>query len=104
MRADQVKAGPKFNKYFTRLNKSSDLFKELDGIFDLLKEDCFRGRIRRELWPKCYVQAYRINNLYRLELSGAWRLIYTVYSRKGLTTCNILESLSHTEYDQRFNY
>ena len=92
-------------KYFGGLAKTSNAFKEIDGILDLLKEDCFRGdRIRKELWPKCYVQAYKITSLYRLKLSSAWRLIYTVYSRDGVTICNVLEALLHKEYEKRFKY
>ncbi len=105
MRADVVKGGPKFAKFFKGLDIESKRYKEITGSFDLLKEDVSRGnRIPKDRWPKCYIKAYDTNNLYRYSLTDGWRMIYCIYSRGGNIVCNILESFDHKGYDRRFDY
>ena len=105
MRADEVRGGPKFGGLFQSLNQSTTEFKELDGILAILQEDFTKGdRIQKNLWPKCYIDGYDIRTLYRMPLSGGRRLIYTVYSTGGIMICDVLEVLSHKEYEQRFDY
>ncbi len=102
----KVWGSPKFMEFYGALSKSSDLYKEIDNALDLLKEDPDRGdRIQRDRWPKCYVQAFNVQTLFRFELREGRRLIYTVYIKNEIGYCNILEIFSnHKEYDKRFGY
>ncbi len=61
--------------------------------------------IRKRLIPERIRRTYRIDNLWRLELPQAWRVIYTVASRPGQRPeVLILRILSHKEYDRLFGY
>ena len=65
----KVWGSPKFMEFYGALSKSSDLYKEIDNALDLLKEDPDRGdRIQRDRWPKCYVQSFNVQTLFRFEL------------------------------------
>jgi mRNA-degrading endonuclease RelE of RelBE toxin-antitoxin system len=61
--------------------------------------------IRKSQIPATLKRAYEINNLWRLELPGGWRVLYTVASRPaGKPEVFILRILSHEEYDRLFGY
>lgn len=102
----KVGGSNKFMKFYGLLLKTEDLYDEINNILDLLKEKPdFGNRIRKQLWPKCYVDAFDVKNLFRLELSKGKRIIYSVYSVSGVHYCNILEIfLNHKEYEKRFGY
>lgn len=97
---------PKFMKFYDATPKSSDLYREIDDALNLLKENHTCGqRIERKKWPECYVQAFDVNNLRRLELREGRRLIYTIYTKSDVIHCNVLEVFdNHKEYDKRFGY
>lgn len=59
-----------------------------------------RGRI-----PALLRKRYACDNLWRLELPGAWRILYTIQSRPNEpTTVSILRILSHKQYDRLLGY
>lgn len=93
-------------EFYETLSKFSDIHKEIDSVLDLLKEDPNRGdRIQRDRWPKCYVQAFNVQTLFRFKLRAGRRLIYTVYAKNEIIYCNVLEIFpNHKEYDKRFGY
>lgn len=93
-------------EYYGTLPKSSKLYREIDNALDLLKEDPLCGnRIQHSKWPKCYVKAFNIQTLFRFELREGKRLIYTIYAKKEIRYCNVLEIFhNHKEYDKRFGY
>jgi mRNA-degrading endonuclease RelE of RelBE toxin-antitoxin system len=59
--------------------------------------------ITKKLFPKLLVQQ-RIQNLYRLELSGYWRLLYTLSGDKDTIFVFVLLILTHKEYNKIFGY
>ena len=70
-----------------------------------LKENPFFGvRIPRKQWPKEYIQKFGVNNLQKIDLSGAWRLVYTVVGNEIEILSILLEWFPHKEYEKRFNY
>jgi len=73
---------------------------------DRLTQDVTVGDpIRKSLIPIVLKQKYGINNLWRLELLGGWRVLYTVASRPaGKPEVFILRILSHKKYDRLFSY
>ncbi len=102
----RIRGSLKFMKFYSSVPKTSDLYVEIDGALALLKEDCEHGnKIPKDRWPKCYIQNFNIQNLYRFELRDGRRLIYTIYSVSDITYCNILEYFqNHKEYEKRFGY
>jgi hypothetical protein len=102
----KIRGSPKFMKFYDSLDKSGQLFLEIDSVFDLLKQKHDLGnRIQQKIWPKCYVDAFDVTNLFRLQLSRGKRMIYTVYTVSGIVYCNVLEIFpNHKEYEKRSGY
>lgn len=71
----------------------------------LVQDVTLGDQLRRELIPPSLRKAYACDNLWRLELPGAWRLLYTIQSRPDeATTVSVLRILSHKDYDRLFGY
>jgi len=76
-----------------------------DKALDVLRENMFAGeRIEKKKFPKYYVLKYGINNLYKYNLDGGNRLIYTLVADESGVAVVVLEVLSHKEYERRFGY
>ena len=54
--------------------------------------------------PKEYLEKYNVNNIWKANLSGAWRMIYTLRGDKVEILTIILDLLSHPDYDKKFKY
>lgn len=61
-------------------------------------------KIPKRLWPNEYIRRYEITNLWKYNLPGAWRLIYTIQTNDVMILSIILEWFSHKEYERRFKY
>jgi hypothetical protein len=100
-----IRGAPDFIEFFNSLDKTSDRYKEINDVLDLLKKDCAKGdKIPRSLWPKKYSKEHRIHTLFRFKLRSGWRIVYTVYGTKQEKVCTILEAFDHKEYEKRFGY
>lgn len=85
--------------------EDKELFKFIDRAMDDLKKDPTCGtKIPRKLWPKIYIQKYRITNLWKYDLPNAWRLIYTIETDEVKILNIILEWFNHKDYEKRFKY
>lgn len=87
--------------------KSEDqlLAVHLKQAIENLKKDPYCGlKVRKNLWPKEYVQKYAVTNLWKYNLPGAWRLIYTLVGNEVEVISVLLEWFDHKEYEKRFNY
>ena len=101
----KVEGAPEFMEYYNSLDKTSDHFKELDGILDLLKQNPILGdSIRRELWPQKYITEHGIHCLFRIKMTDGWRLTYTISGTKKEKIVTVLEAFSHKDYEKRFGY
>jgi len=61
--------------------------------------------IRKSLIPKVLVRQYGVDNLWRLELPEAWRVLYSIAAKPGQEPqVFILRILTHKEYDRLFGY
>lgn len=70
-----------------------------------IKSNPFYGdNIKKELIPEEYKKQFKATNLFRTELSGFWRMIYTVKGDQIEIICFILDILSHPNYDKKFGY
>jgi hypothetical protein len=88
----------------TRLNKEQE--KKLIWWRNRLAQDVTVGDpIRKSLVPVALKRSYEIHNLWRLELPGGWRALYTIASRPlGRPEVLILRIVSHKDYDRLFGY
>lgn len=91
---------------FNRLKKEDPkLYKFLDRALEDIKIDPECGiPIAKRLIPKLYIQKYGINNLWKYNLPGAWRLIYSLVGTNVEVMAVVLEWFPHHEYEKRFKY
>ncbi len=81
------------------------LYKWISKAFEDLEEDAFCGvRIQKRLIPKVYIQRYSIDNLWKYDLPGGWRLFYSVANNEINVISIILEWMDHKNYEKRFGY
>ena len=81
------------------------IFRSIERVKIWLKENPFAGdQIRKGQIPKHYIQKYGVNNLWRIELSNYWRLIYTIKSDELEIIVFVLDISDHKKYDELFGY
>ena len=55
-------------EFFNSLDKTSDRYKEINAVLDLLKKNYAKGdKIPRNLWPKKYSKEHQIHTLFRFK-------------------------------------
>ena len=80
---------------------SSQLTRALMNI----ERNAFCGvQIPKRLIPKEYFQRYKIKNLWKYNLSGGWRVLYSIESNGIIVMSIIICWLNHKEYERRFKY
>ena len=94
---------------FEKLEKGNfenkKLFEYINRAFDDLKKDPLSGiKIEKRLWPKFYIQTYKISNLRKYDLPNGWRLIYTIETDEVKVLNIIIEWFNHKVYERRFKY
>lgn len=99
----------KLKKLFLALEKGTSeeqqLFSHLNKARDAISENAFCGiRVPRKLIPSEYTRTYAVENLWKYNLPGGWRLLYTVMSDEILILSIVLEWMNHKEYERRFQY
>lgn len=104
-----VFADEKVKKSFDKLNNTKtedrELYERLNQAFDAVSENAFCGiQIPKKLIPKEYIKKYQIDNLWKLNLSKSWRLLYSIARDEIIIIAIILEWLPHKEYEKRFKY
>jgi len=102
-----------FDEDFEKLKKRSrkgdgeslKLVKLIEKGINKLKYNYKYGdHISKEKIPKEYIEKYGVKNLWKLDLSSFWRLIYTVKGSEVEVISVILEVLDHKKYDRKFGY
>lgn len=85
--------------------EDKELFALLRKAIGTLREDVFAGiQIPRDRIPaEYYRRVPNLESLWKMNLTRSWRLIYSVAGKDGAAVL-VIERLSHTEYDRRFNY
>ena len=70
-----------------------------------IQENPFCGiQIPKRLVPKEYIKKFDIHNVWKYNLPGAWRLIYSVKGGELIVLTIILEWMDHKSYEKRFKY
>jgi hypothetical protein len=97
-----------YNYLKSNISKNNSiLYKSINYKLNLLKENPQLGNpISKNKIPNNYVQKYGVNNLYRVELSLFWRMLYTLrYGDENTYIFIFLISIvNHKEYNKIFKY
>ena len=81
------------------------LLKSINQKRDLLKINPQAGiHVPKSLIPKVYKAKYDADNVWKMDLSGYWRMIYTLRTSEVEITNFILDFLDHETYDKVFGY
>ncbi len=111
----RVKLSPELYKYFKLLEeevKSGNKINEKEyklickGI-EQLKIDFRKGfhiSKKNQRAYEYFVKKYNVKNLWKLDVSKEWRLIYTVEGTEVEVISIILESMDHKEYERKLGY
>ena len=94
-----------FDELKTGKAEERRLYDWLCKAFLVLRENTFAGiQVPKRLIPRRYKTQYGATNLWKYNLPGAWRLLYTVKGSEVEVLSIILEWLPHKEYEKRFGY
>lgn len=81
------------------------LFKAIQKALDAIENNAFCGiQIPKKQIPHEYIKKHDAENLWKFNLQGNWRLIYTITTQDILVVSLVLEYLDHKQYEKRFNY
>ena len=84
--------------------ESISLTNSIERIISLLKENPqFGDPIKKELIPDSFFKA-GIKNLYRVELSNYWRMLYTLTGNQIEVFVFVLNIVDHPTYNKIFGY
>ena len=84
--------------------EAQSLFKSINRITEVLKNNPqFGDPIPKRLIPKSLIKE-GIQNLYRVELSNYWRMLYTIEGTKVEILVFVLNIMGHKEYNKFFGY
>ena len=77
------------------------LLKSIQQKKDLIKANPFYGdNIEKKKIPK----SYNVQNLWRVELTNYWRMLYTIIGDEVQIICFLLDILDHKRYNKIFGY
>ena len=77
------------------------LLRSIKQKTELIKANPFYGdNIKKEQIPK----SYDVQNLWRVELTGYWRLLYTIKGDQIEIVCFVLDIVDHDRYNKIFGY
>lgn len=80
----------------------AQLLKSIERALNSLKSDPFAGdNVPHKLWPK---QLETLPNLFRMELSQFWRLLYYVAGDEVTVISVVFEICDQKHYDSIFGY
>ena len=93
---------------------NQSLLKSINDKIAILKTNYDYGfQVSRKIFGRTkYVQEYDVTNLYRVDLVGYWRLIYTLRQPQRENPevdilaiwLDVLDIISHKEYNKIFHY
>jgi len=95
------------NEHATHSKKEQTFFNAIRKKIELIRANPHYGNsIPKRLIPKEYRIKYGINNLFRLELPGYWRMLYTIMTKENQIEiiAFVLDIIDHKAYDKKFGY
>ncbi len=113
-KAIRVKHSPVFEQQLKKLREAiadqdgkfhNQLLKAIELEEGNLRIDMHRGiQIEKSKIPKEYITQYGVTNLWKINLPGFWRMIYTIIGNEFEIISVLLEFMDHKEYDRKFKY
>ena len=83
----------------------AQLLTSINNVVKNLKTNAFIGDlIPRKYLSKKVIDKYGTDKIFRVELVGYWRLLYTVVGEETQIIALILEYMDHPSYDKMFGY
>ena len=81
------------------------LLRSIKQKVELLKANPEYGtHIPKDRIPKEYVRDYDVTNLWKVNLSDGWRMIYTIRGTDVEIISLILDIMNHRDYEKKFGY
>ena len=81
------------------------LLRSIKQKIEFVKANPFYGdNMPKALIPQEYIIKYKANNLWRVELTNYWRMLYTIKGDQVEIICFVLDILSHKDYDKKLGY
>jgi hypothetical protein len=88
------------------------LFDSINSKIDVLKINCSAGiQIKKSRIPKKYLSEYAVTNLWKINLSNYWRMVYTIRQNQRTEEIDVLEIfleildiIDHSKYNKVFGY
>ena len=81
------------------------LLNSIKQKIELLRDNPQYGvHIPKDRIAKEYIKEYDLNNLWKVNLSSAWRMIYTIRGSEVDIISLILDIVNHKEYNKKFGY
>lgn len=82
-------------------SENQQLLRSIQRSADLLKENPFYGiQIKKKLIPK----KFPVDNLWKVNLTGYWRMLYTIKGEDLEIICFVLEICDHERYNKIFGF
>jgi mRNA-degrading endonuclease RelE of RelBE toxin-antitoxin system len=86
-------------------SEHQQLLKSIENKILYLKMNPQAGiAIAKAQIPRKYVELYKVTNLWKMDLIGGWRLIYTLKNEEVEILAVILDIYDHPTYDKVFDY
>ena len=93
------------NKRGIENSEKQQLLRKIQWAVELLKENPQFGiHIKKKLIPEKYLQNYDVNNLWKIDLTNFWRMIYTIRTDEIEIINFILDIVDHKVYNKIFGY
>ena len=114
-----VKLSEEANEVYEELNKivgeekkkgiessfHQSLLRSIKRVKELLKENPFAGdQIPKRQIPKKYFLKYDIDNVWRIELTNRWRLVYSITGNQIEIITFVMDIFNHRNYNRVFGY
>lgn len=78
------------------------LFNSIKQKIELLRDNPQYGNhLEKRKIPKEYISKYDVNNLWKVNLAGAWRRVYTISGSEIEIISLILDILDHKNYEKK---
>jgi Txe/YoeB family toxin of Txe-Axe toxin-antitoxin module len=88
-----------------KYSEEIQLLNSIKQKVEFIKENPFYGdNIPKKLIPEEYVIKYNAKNLWRVELSQFWRMLYTIKGDEIEVICFVLDIMDHVQYNKKLGY
>lgn len=96
----------KLNQEAPKSKQARTMLNAINNKIQLLKQNIYYGNpISKNLIPEEYKRKYELTNLFRVELPGFWRMLYTLEDNgKVEIIAFVLDIVNHKDYNRKFGY